>query len=81
MAKDDPGSNGRVTMAVLATKLDNIQELLKTKCTEQDVDHDRISTLEGEVKRVNDRVSGWAAIQTGVAVVLSTVAGYLGTRN
>jgi hypothetical protein len=77
MAED---GNGRVTIAVLGQKLDTIEELLRDQCRLQAADHDRIGNLEGELRRVNDRIGAFQAAQGLLTLIASTFAGWLGTR-
>ncbi len=79
MAKAD-NSNGRVTMAVISTKLDTVIEELKKLGTLQSADHDRIGELEGEVARVKDRQSVAAGLQAGLSMLLSALAAWWGSR-
>jgi len=86
MAKTDNG-NGRVTMAVLGTKLDTVIEKLEELQAqrnkdrdEQDKDHDRIGVLEGEINRVKDRQGVMAGLQAGLALLLSAAAAWWGSR-
>lgn len=77
---DNKNGNGRVTMAVLSTKLDTVIAKLDELCRLQDADHDRIGALEGDIRRVNDRVSGWTVGQSFLTVLASSVAAFLGMR-
>lgn len=77
----DKDSNGRVTMAILATKLDTVIAKLDDLGRLQASDHDRIGALEGELRRTNDRVSAWQAGQGALSVVLSALATWLGVRH
>ncbi len=72
--------NGRVTMAVLGTKLDTAIELLAKLERGPQADHDRIAALEGELERVKDRQSVVTMAVTAVNVVVSNVAAWLWTR-
>ena len=74
-------SNGRVTMAILSTKLDTVITKLDSLAELQARDHDRIGALEGELRRTNDRVSAWQAGQGVLSVVLSALATWLGVRH
>ena len=80
-------ANSRVTMALLGQKLDTIETMLRKQCELQSTDHDRISALEGEDKRLheridrtNDRVTAFQAGQALLTVIASTLAGWLGAR-
>lgn len=79
MAGDN--GNGRVTMAILATKLDTVIAKLDDLGKLQASDHDRIGALEGELRRTNDRVSAWQAGQGALSVALSALAAWLGMRH
>ena len=76
----DKNGNGRVTLAVLGTKLDTVIAKLDELGERQDADHDRIGDLEGELRRTNDRVSTWATGQSFLTVLASSVAAFLGMR-
>ncbi len=78
---DNKDGNGRVTMAVLSTKLDQVIAKLDRLGEQQDQDHDRIGALEGEIKRTNDRVSGWTVGQAALSMILASIAGFLGMRH
>lgn len=73
--------NGRVTMAILATKLDTVIAKLDQLASLQASDHDRIGALEGELRRTNDRVSVWQAGQAALTFIGSAVAAFLGMRH
>lgn len=73
-------SNGRVTMAILSTKLDTVITKLDSLAELQARDHDRIGALEGELRRTNDRVSVWQAGQAGLSMLLAAVAAWWGSR-
>lgn len=77
----DENGNGRVTMAVIGTKLDYL--ITKVNDIEDCVtaDHDRVGALEGEVKRIEGRVNGWAAAQSAFTTALSAIAAWLGMRS
>lgn len=77
----DAGGNGRVTLAVLSTKLDMVIERLDELGTMVAQNHDRTIQLEGRVHRLEDRVTAWQGIQTAIAAVLAAVAAWLGVRN
>ena len=79
--RDSDDGNGRVTMAVLGTKLDTVIAKLDDLTRQQDSDHDRIGVLEGDLRRTNDRVSVWQAGQGALSVVLSALATWLGVRH
>ena len=72
--------NNRVTLAVLSTKLDVVIAKLDELAALQAADHDRIGVLEGEVKRLDDRVSAWQAIQAALSVMLSAIAAWIGVK-
>lgn len=87
MADNDEHGNGRVTLAVLATKLDALTGLAREiKDCQQGQGADISSLqredvrLQGEISRVNDRISGWAGVQAAISVVLAAIAGFVGTR-
>ena len=80
MARLSEDGNGRVTLAVLGAKMDHIIKRLDESCQQQDRDHDRIGVLEGEVKRVDDRVSASNMGLSALSVVASSLAAFLGMR-
>ena len=76
--------DGKVTMAVLGTKLDNITNLLSTHIDNNKGDHDRydlkIQRLEVNVAKMETKQTTLAYIQVVVSAALSSVAAYLGIR-
>ena len=78
--QSEENGNGRVTLAVLGAKMDHIIKRLDEQCQQQDRDHDRIGVLEGEVKRVDDRVSASALGLSALSVLASSLAAFLGIR-
>lgn len=58
MAPDEDNGNGRVTLAVLGTKIDTVIEQLRVIAECQQRDHDRLgkleSTAESNLRRIND---------------------------
>ena len=73
--------NGRVTMAVLSTKLDQVLEWQKRMTTIISDDHDRIGALEGRAQRIEEKQSIWAGIQTTISLALAGIAAWLGMRS
>ena len=74
-------NNGRVTIAILGTKLDAMAETLRDIKAGQDKQDTRIGDLEKADVKLNERLSTWRAVQTVVSAALAAVAGYVGTRN
>ena len=79
-------SNGRVTMAILSTKLDQVLEWQKGRspCPMETLisdDHDRIGALEGRAQRIEDKQGVWTGIQTTISLALAAVAAWLGMRS
>lgn len=70
--------NGRVTMAVLSTKLDTVIANQEEEKRRRQADHDRIEALEKDVAVVKDRQGLWATAITVfnglVAFVITRVA-------
>lgn len=81
MADNNENGNGRVTMAILSTKLDTVIDKLDELAQRQWTDHERISTLEGELRRTNDRISAWQAGQSALSLLLSGLATWVGVRH
>ena len=73
-------ANGRVTMAVISTKLDTAISSLQRLETCYDLDHDVVLKLAGELGRVKDRQTVGAFVQGAISMALSAVAAWLGTR-
>lgn len=87
MAENIDNGNGKVTMAILGEKLDNIKEMLARTCERQDEDRTRlgiverdITRIDGEINRVQDRQSALAVAQGILSAVLSAIAGWFGSR-
>jgi hypothetical protein len=85
MADDN---NGRITMAVLAQKMDmalNMLEEVRQCQREQASDIVALKLkdkeLDGELQRTNDRIGRWAGIQGIFTVIGSAVAAVFGVRN
>ena len=72
--------NGRITLAVLSTKLDNILEQLKTYGRDADDHEARIRCLEKQMNRVEERQGIMAGLQAGYTTIAAAIAGFLGTR-
>jgi len=81
MTTRQQNNNGRVTMAVLATKLDAIAETVHDIKAGQEKQDTRIGDLEKADVKLNERLSTWRAVQTVVSAALAAIAGYVGTRN
>lgn len=85
--RKEVAGNGRVTLALLGQKLDSIEILLREQCKLQAMDHDRIAVLEGEDRRLSERIERMGdrlnAFQIGQAIltaIASSIAGWLGSR-
>ena len=72
--------DGRVTLAVLSNKLDNILEQLKTYSRDAEDHEARIRCLEKQMNRVEERQGIMAALQTIYTTIAAVIAGFLGTR-
>ena len=70
---DAATSNGRVTNAILATKLDAVHEDVKGICTRLDAHDERIRTLEQEQAKQGERISTFARVQAGFSVLSSAI--------
>ena len=80
-------NNGRITIAVLGTKLDALTALAQEIKACQQVQAKEIGTLRiedtelhGRVDRVNDRVTAWTVGQGALTFLGSSIAAFLGTR-
>lgn len=86
------GGNGNVTLAVLATKLDNMASMLQRSCDRVEVDHDaltallaehatvktRLTKVEGDVDRIDQRDKLWGGINSFAAVLAGVIGSMLG---
>jgi len=72
--------NGKVTLAVLGTKLDNILEQLKEYNKDAEDREARIRVLERQVGRLEERQGIIAGLQATYATIAAVIAGFLGTR-
>lgn len=84
----DKGGNGRVTIAVLGTKIDAALATLQEIRADQKAQAGQITGLQvadtalaAEIRRVDGRVSGWTVAQGAWSALLAALAGYLGTRH
>ncbi len=82
------GGNGRVTMAVLGQKLDNLTALVQEMRASINAQSQQIGalqredvTLHGRIDRTNDRISAWSLGQGAFAMLLSAIAAWLGVRH
>ena len=80
-------NNGRVTIAVLGTKLDTLTAVAQEIKKSQEAQREDIVNLQkdgvrfqGELNRTNDRISLWSGIQGAISAALAVVLGYIGTR-
>lgn len=72
--------NGKVTLAVLAAKLDYITEKLDD-FNEGACDREkRLRTVEGQVGRLEERQGVIAGLQAAYTTIAAVIAGFLGTR-
>jgi len=73
-------TNGRVTNAVLSTKLDSLIE----KVDEYHKDHDalekRVRVNETDVAKIKERLNLFAGVQAGLSLAFSVVAGWFGAQ-
>lgn len=72
--------NGRVTLAVVSTKLDvmsakldDLVGLFREHCKANEATEDRVTRLEG-------KVNAWNAFQGVFTAIAASLAGFLGTR-
>jgi len=72
--------NGRVTLAVLSTKLDHIIKRLDDFDDGAEGREIRIRTLEQKMIHIEERTGIAAALQAAFTAVAATLAGWIGTR-
>ena len=89
--------NGRVTLAILSTKLDNVIALLEQQARQQREDHDAILAMRGDLRSKADvealskmekkmgelqtRVDLFAGLGAALITISSAIASYLGIRH
>jgi len=78
MADDD--GNGRVTMAVLAEKLDNLDGKVSAVLADAKEGRKERETLGTRVTRIEERMTIWGAMQAAYTTIAAALAGFLGTR-
>jgi len=75
---------GKVTLAVLATKLDFIAELLTTHIEKDEECHERhanrLQMLELNMARIETKQSILAYFQSGFSIIVGAIAAFLGVR-
>jgi len=78
------GNNGRVTMAILGTKMDGLTKLLETHIEidrqSQEKRDDRIRANEMGVVRLDQRMKLITGALVGLQMIGSTIAAFLGIR-
>ena len=72
--------NGRVTMAVLSAKLDAIHEDLQALCGRIGRIEDQTHANTRRIDVLGERQSIFAIGQSGVSLVLSAVAAFIGSK-
>lgn len=84
---NNDNGNGKVTLAVLGTKLDNVIHLLERHCEEADKRDERLNALEkhqeGQDQRINNiegKVNTWNVVNS-VGALVAAVLAYLGLKN
>ncbi len=82
------GNNGRVTVAKLGEKIDNLAVLMQEVREGQREQAREIGALQtadvalsGRIDRTNDRISVWAAGQAALTALASGLVGWLGLRH
>jgi len=75
------GNGDAVTLAVLKSQYERMEQVLDKRAEAQDQDHDRLTQVEGAVKTLQHRVSGFAAIQLAITGLASAIAARLGMTN
>ena len=83
----DTTDNGRITLAVIATKLDRVLKDLDDIKQCQVVDHDRLANLEAtakdnknEIDRLRERDTAGNII-TGIGALIAAILGAWGIRS
>jgi len=76
----DTDSNGRVTLAVLSTKLDNVIKLLEDYNKDADDRELRLRKLEEKVGRYEERQGVIAGLQAVFTTIAALIAGWFGSR-
>ena len=86
--------NGRVTMAVLAQKIDHLAEEvaelkgeLKRRQERQDADHDELTLLKSrandhdrEIEKLRATNAVWSGFNTFISAVAAMIAGWMATK-
>jgi len=77
--------NGRVTIAILGEKLDNVIQLLESHISDEKdryYDHEkRIRLLAENQTIIKERQNVLTGLQGLISVVLSSIAAFIGVRN
>ena len=80
--------NGRVTMALIGQKLDNLTTLVQEMRTSINSQSQQIGALQredialhGRIDRTNDRINALSLGQGAFAMLLSALAAWLGVRH
>lgn len=86
---DTDDGNGRVTLAILSTKLDHIREMLEDQMAEAHdretrircIENERLPKLDNRIGRVEDAQGRIAAAQTVFTTVAAVIAGWFGSKS
>ena len=75
------GNGDTVTLAVLKTQYERMEQVLDKRAEAQDQDHDDVTEMKGKMLALEHRVNGFAAIQLAITGLASAVAARLGMTN
>ena len=77
MADDN---NGRVTMAVLGEKLDNLNDKVTTALEDAKLERKERECLGTRVTRLEERLGIWGMAQAAYSTITAIIAGFVGAR-
>lgn len=72
--------NGRVTMAVLGEKLDNLDGKVSAALEDAKEERNEREKLGTRVTRIEERMGIWGAAQAAYATAVAALAGFLGAK-
>lgn len=78
---DNAPNNGRVTNAILGTKLDALHEDVKHLCAQCETRDVRLRAVEQEQAKQSERMGIFGIINAGWSVFVAAIAGYIGSQN
>jgi len=77
MADDD---NGRVTMAVLGEKLDNLDGKVTAALEDAKKERTERENIGTRVTRLEERMGIWSVLQAAYSTMVGAIAAFLGAR-